>query len=146
MVIAQRLFLKKIFIPLSSSGAASLEKISKNVNFSLWGKQCIVLPKWTFFRVLANCGLLRKWQFYINAPNLAKKTQLITLWKIWWFHFFFEKSCYSKYRQKCIARNHEKWKIIHSIILSCILLLLFKKFMNSYHKQYFFDNIIIHRS
>ena len=28
---------------------AQFEKISKNVDFSLWGKQCIVLPKWTFF-------------------------------------------------------------------------------------------------
>ena len=37
-----------------SFGDSPLEKISKNVDFSLWGKKCIVLPKWTFFLVLAH--------------------------------------------------------------------------------------------
>ena len=31
----------------------------KNVDFSLWGKRSIVLPKWTFFHVLAHCAALR---------------------------------------------------------------------------------------
>ena len=35
-----------------------LEKNSKNIDFSFLGKQCIVLPKWTFFRVLAHCTKL----------------------------------------------------------------------------------------
>ena len=35
-----------------------LENISKNVDFSLWSKQCIGLPKWTFSRVLADCGVI----------------------------------------------------------------------------------------
>ena len=36
-------------------GANLLEKNSKNLDYSLWGKQCIVLPKWTLFHVLAHC-------------------------------------------------------------------------------------------
>ena len=36
-----------------------LEFFSKSVDFSLWGKQCIFLPKWTFFLVLAHCALQR---------------------------------------------------------------------------------------
>ena len=36
-------------------GNPPLENISKMLIFSLWGKQCIVLPKWTFSRVLAHC-------------------------------------------------------------------------------------------
>ena len=38
-------------------GDPPLEIFSKNVHFSLWGKQCIVLPKWTFFRILAHCEI-----------------------------------------------------------------------------------------
>ena len=34
---------------------APLKKFSKNVDFRLQSKQCIVLPKWTFFCVLAHC-------------------------------------------------------------------------------------------
>ena len=30
------------------------EKISKNIDFSLWGKQCIVLPNYIFFWLLAH--------------------------------------------------------------------------------------------
>ena len=39
-------------------GYPLLKKISITLilGFSLWGKQCIVLPKWTFFRVLAHCA------------------------------------------------------------------------------------------
>ena len=46
-----------------------LEKNSKNVDFRLWGKQCIVLPKGTFFRVLAHCVciLLLSWFWYSDA-------------------------------------------------------------------------------
>ena len=33
------------------------DTISKNVDFSLCGKQCIVLPNYRFFRVLAHCTL-----------------------------------------------------------------------------------------
>ena len=36
----------------------SIKKKSKNVDFSLRGKQCIVLPKWTFLRVLAHCVMM----------------------------------------------------------------------------------------
>ena len=55
--------LKLTFFEIFSSlkvpfGDPLLEKVSKNVDFSLWGKHCIVLPKWTFFRVLAHCVLL----------------------------------------------------------------------------------------
>ena len=38
-------------------GGPPLTIFSKNVDFCLWGKQCIVLPKWTFFRVLAHCTM-----------------------------------------------------------------------------------------
>ena len=41
-------------------GDPRLEKISENVDFSLCGKQCIVLPKWTFSRVLAHCKKFRR--------------------------------------------------------------------------------------
>ena len=50
-------------------GHPILEKISKNVDFSLWSKQCciIVLPKWTFFRVvLAHC-VVSKYCFYSHC-------------------------------------------------------------------------------
>ena len=33
----------------------SIRKNFKKRDFSLWGKQYIVLPKWTFFRILAHC-------------------------------------------------------------------------------------------
>ena len=50
--LSQRLtsmFFEKIsecMVPLK--GNRSEENFSKNVDFSLWGKQCIVLPNWTF--------------------------------------------------------------------------------------------------
>ena len=52
--------LKAMFLKKNSSfrvpfGYPTLEKISKNVDFSLCDKQCIVMPKWTFFRVLPHC-------------------------------------------------------------------------------------------
>ena len=51
-------------------GDPPLEIFSKNVDFSLWGKQYIVLPKWIFFRVLAHCVL------YIYKKDLAYKFRL----------------------------------------------------------------------
>ena len=45
-------------------GDPPIEKISKNVDFSLWGKQCILLPKWTFSRVRAH------WCLSDEASNL----------------------------------------------------------------------------
>lgn len=55
--------LKSMFLEIFSSGAApkgnwSEEKISKNVDFSLRGKQCFVLQKWIFPRVLAHSVIL----------------------------------------------------------------------------------------
>ena len=47
-------FLKNFFTPDPPRGPSTQINF-KNVDFSLWGKQCIVLPKWTFFRVLAHC-------------------------------------------------------------------------------------------
>ena len=53
-------WLKSKFFDIFSSlaqGDPPLEKISKKRwYFSPWGKQCIVLPKWTFFHVLAHCA------------------------------------------------------------------------------------------
>ena len=47
----------EIFSPLQVSFGDPLpESISKNVDFGLLGQQCIVLPQWTFFRVLAYCA------------------------------------------------------------------------------------------
>ena len=52
-LLPQRIKSTFLFFIFSSLGVLSgdplLEKISKNVDFSLWDKQCIVLPKWTFF-------------------------------------------------------------------------------------------------
>ena len=39
-------------------GDRPLEIFSKNIDFCHCGKQCIVLPKWNFFRVLAHCVIL----------------------------------------------------------------------------------------
>ena len=39
-------FWNVFFTPLASSGPLHSKKISKNVDFSLWGKQCIVPRKW----------------------------------------------------------------------------------------------------
>ena len=51
---------KKMYNCVTKRTLHPLEKISKKVDFSRLGKQCIVLPaKWTFFRVLALCGELR---------------------------------------------------------------------------------------
>ena len=51
-----------------------LEKISKNVDFSLWGKQCIVLPKWASFHRLAHCAFpLFK---YICSSHVTDYTML----------------------------------------------------------------------
>ena len=52
--------LKSTFSEIFSSlwvafGDRPLENFSKNIDFSLWGKQCIFLPKWTFFCFLAHC-------------------------------------------------------------------------------------------
>ena len=48
-----------VFVNISSLHFRDLplEKISKNVQFILRGKQYFLLPKWTFFRVLAHCAL-----------------------------------------------------------------------------------------
>ena len=53
-------FFEKISSLQVPFGDPRLEKISKNVDFSLCGKHCIVLlmPKWTFFRVLDQCDIL----------------------------------------------------------------------------------------
>ena len=64
---AQRLkstfFEKKFFTPGLLRGSFT-RKITKNVDFSLWGKHCIVLTKWTFFHVLAHCAIA-----YISSIN-----------------------------------------------------------------------------
>ena len=51
---------KSTFFEIFSSlrvffGDPPLIFFSKNIDFSLWGKHCIVLPKWTFFHILAHC-------------------------------------------------------------------------------------------
>ena len=73
--------LKLTFFEIFSSlkvpfGDPLLEKVSKNVDFSLWGKHCIVLPKWTFFHVLANIvyTYLKIWS--------TSKWRYFTPWKI----------------------------------------------------------------
>ena len=48
------LYFKSTFFEIFSHstgafGTVLLENFSKNVDFSHWGKQCIVLPKWTLF-------------------------------------------------------------------------------------------------
>ena len=48
--------MKKIRVDGSWRRPRGKGNISKNVDFSLGGKQCIVLPKWNFFRVLAHCA------------------------------------------------------------------------------------------
>ena len=46
---------------------SSPQDLKKNIDFSLWGKRCIVLPKWTFFRVLAHSANVFK--FYKMVGN-----------------------------------------------------------------------------
>ena len=45
--------MKKFLHSRSPSGTLHSKKFEKNIDFSLWGKQCIVLPNYNFFRVLA---------------------------------------------------------------------------------------------
>ena len=40
------------FTPSLLRGSSTQFFFSKNIDFSLWGKHCIVLPKWTFFIIL----------------------------------------------------------------------------------------------
>ena len=44
---------------------------TKNVDFSLWGKQCIVSWKWTFPCVLAHCALL----WLLSGPSPWQQQQ-----------------------------------------------------------------------
>ena len=50
------MFFENFLTPACPIGTAPLEKMSKNVDFSLWGKQCILSSQnGLIFRVLAHC-------------------------------------------------------------------------------------------
>ena len=61
-----------------------LEKISKNVDFSLWGKQRIVPRNWIFSRVVAHCarphGIKKVSTSYTFCENYDGKKW--TCWKV----------------------------------------------------------------
>ena len=52
-----------------SFGNPPLEFFSKNVDFSLWGKQCIVLTKWTFFYICAHCVVTQLLMLYLESSS-----------------------------------------------------------------------------
>ena len=60
-------FFSSPYWPLQNRSA---RKISKNIDFSLWGEQCIVLTKWTFFHVLAHCVYGAKFVSYFMLQSL----------------------------------------------------------------------------
>ncbi len=67
------------------------------INFSLWGKQCILLPKWTFFRVLAHCALYCK--IYCRLGSEFCRS-IIYEWITFIYKFY---TCTTKY--KTIKKN-----------------------------------------
>ena len=60
------------------SNFKTIKFFSKNIDFSLWGKQCIGLSKWTFFHVLVHCGV----QTAANKLNPPKSDFLRYFWHI----------------------------------------------------------------
>ena len=59
------------------SGTLHSKKFQKNIDFSLWGKQCIIVqPKWTFFRFLAHCEMYNKELFFISIKKSSSPSNM----------------------------------------------------------------------
>ena len=71
---------KNFFTPQAPSGPLHSKKFQKNIDFSLWGKQCIaVLPKWTFFRIYLIVDRLsgKKYMLHVILPPLVDGYSLV---------------------------------------------------------------------
>ena len=68
----------------------------KNGDFNLWDNQCIVLPKWTFFRVLANYVMRNqeKLYFFINRHTFVLVSGIG--WLCWKWLNLSKRLCWSK--------------------------------------------------
>ena len=75
----------KIFFTPSPLRITSTRNFFLNVDFSLWSKQCIVLPKWTFFRVLPDCDCAlsqENWEYVVSVTwKLVQLVQLLC-WRV----------------------------------------------------------------